>query len=244
MDDKTVLGRALEIIDAVSLNGAGLTLAELTTRTGIPKPTVRRIAQDLVRRRVLTRDKGGYGLGPHLAEVLHWSQTHRRFAAVQPALAELHAQFGGIAWLSCGLPAPELTPSELVCDPHLAPMTRSTFSRGMTPETLVNTAAGRVVLAQQPEMLERVTRGGWQPATRHSPETVAQLLTTLQQIHDFGAAVETEQYMLGWRCIATTLTDSSGHTSVIGVTSPITAANPARMLRTTLKVRDNVKALI
>ncbi|MUN06908.1 helix-turn-helix domain-containing protein [Agromyces luteolus] len=38
-------------------------LAEITAMTSIPKPTVRRIAEDLVRRGKLERTPLGYGLG-------------------------------------------------------------------------------------------------------------------------------------------------------------------------------------
>ncbi|MEV6984738.1 helix-turn-helix domain-containing protein [Sphaerisporangium sp. NPDC051017] len=69
MDDRTVTGRAAAILDAVAA-GDPMTLAELTRAVGIPKPTVRRIAADLMSRRLLARCADGrYRLGVHLLEL-------------------------------------------------------------------------------------------------------------------------------------------------------------------------------
>jgi hypothetical protein len=50
MDDHTVVGRAVAILDCVASAASPLPLAALTRKTGIPKPTVRRIASDLTER--------------------------------------------------------------------------------------------------------------------------------------------------------------------------------------------------
>ena len=59
MDDGTVLGRALLVLDACLCTSQVASLAELTSATGLPKPTVYRLAEQLVRRRLLDRVEGG-----------------------------------------------------------------------------------------------------------------------------------------------------------------------------------------
>jgi DNA-binding IclR family transcriptional regulator len=60
MDDHTVIGRAVAILDCIASAAGPLALAALTRRTGIPKPTVRRIANDLTKRGMLELTSDGY----------------------------------------------------------------------------------------------------------------------------------------------------------------------------------------
>ncbi|HEX6356653.1 helix-turn-helix domain-containing protein [Actinophytocola sp.] len=71
MDDHTVTGRILAVLDAVADHDGPISLAELTRAVAVPKPTVRRIAADLCARRMLRRcaDDGGYLLGPRVLEL-------------------------------------------------------------------------------------------------------------------------------------------------------------------------------
>src|SRR5215469_5119465 len=57
--------RALAILGAFRLEDGALTLAELAARTGIYKSTILRLAQSLIRARLLLRlDDGQYRIGP------------------------------------------------------------------------------------------------------------------------------------------------------------------------------------
>ncbi|WP_446219963.1 helix-turn-helix domain-containing protein [Micromonospora sp. IBHARD004] len=67
MDDHTVTGRVMAVLEAVGALEEAATLAALTRHTGIPKPTVRRIAADLVARKILNRDATGYLWGSKTA---------------------------------------------------------------------------------------------------------------------------------------------------------------------------------
>ena len=48
VDDRTVVGRALTVLEAVAELGPAATLADVAKLTGIPKPTALRIATNLV----------------------------------------------------------------------------------------------------------------------------------------------------------------------------------------------------
>lgn len=94
MNDGTVAGRALEIINTVA-RGLQTPLAELVAKTGIPKPTVRRIAGDLVRRQILMRAQHGYAIGSALDHVSQAAALQRKFPDVHEHLVELHPCCGG-----------------------------------------------------------------------------------------------------------------------------------------------------
>lgn len=60
---KSVLARGLLLLDAFGASDAELTLAQLSARTGLPKPTAHRLAAELVAWGGLERTARGYRLG-------------------------------------------------------------------------------------------------------------------------------------------------------------------------------------
>ena len=233
MDDGTVMGRALAIVETVSQRGPRVGLAELARGVAIPKPTTRRIAEDLARRGVLTRaESGGYSLGPQLERLGSAALLHGHFPGAREALNELHGSCGGVAWLSAGDRIQALQPLDLVCDADLDQFVRSCWP---APEsrlsTLVNTAFGRLLLAERTQLIEEVGRIGIPRATAASPRTERDLRAIVRQIHDLGAAVETEQCAVGWRCVAVKMRAWEGLPVVVGVTVPVGHTGIAMLLR-------------
>jgi len=114
-DDKTVVGRVAAILDAVAEASAPVPLAELTRLTGIPKPTVRRIAASLVARGILGRTEAGYVPGGKMLRYgLHAMSRHPVALAVQPYLQDLHQRsMGEMAWFATA-EAGELTVAVLL----------------------------------------------------------------------------------------------------------------------------------
>ena len=60
---RSVLRRALSVLDAFEYRDRDISLAELTRRTGLPKPTVLRILGELVDWGAVERGEKGYQLG-------------------------------------------------------------------------------------------------------------------------------------------------------------------------------------
>lgn len=60
---KSVLARGLLLLDAFGAADGELTLAQLSARTGLPKPTAHRLVAELVAWGGLERTEGGYRLG-------------------------------------------------------------------------------------------------------------------------------------------------------------------------------------
>ncbi|MBB5915648.1 DNA-binding IclR family transcriptional regulator [Nocardia transvalensis] len=213
VDDHTVIGRAVAILDAVTEAPGPLVLAELTRRTGIPKPTVRRIANDLVERDMLARTPDGYLAGRRL---LHqglqsvYQNTH--VLTVQPYLQDLHRHSRGeMAWFAI-MNRGELTVAGAAFGRAHAPAVRAARWPGsaLLGPSIVLLASGRLQLAHQPERADAVLAGGWPPLTRYSVTDRRRMRDLLVKARDTGFAREDEQSTLGWSCLGAVLRDGSG----------------------------------
>lgn len=213
MDDHTVVGRAVAILDCVASATRPLALAALTRRTGIPKPTVRRIANDLVERGMLESTAEGYAAGSRLIKQGLQSAHNRGIPVIaQPYVQDLHFQTRGeFAWFAA-MDHGDLTMSATAFGrAHVAAM-RNNLSPTLATvgSSKVVMAAGRLQAAHQPEFAERILSTGWAPLTRYSVTDRQRLRNLLQDARDTGLAHESEQTMLGWTCLAAALHDSAG----------------------------------
>jgi len=200
------------ILDCVVEAAGPLPLAVLTRRTEIPKSTVRRIADDLVRRGMFERTAEGYRPGHRLLhQGLLVTHHHGLSATVQPYLQDLHLRSRGqAAWFAT------LNNGELVMAgaafgrQHAAEMARPWFpSVSRIGPQMALFAAGRIEAAERPELVDRIMRGRWAPLTRYSVTDRRRLGALLREARDSGFAHETEQTVLGVSCMAAALRDSS-----------------------------------
>jgi DNA-binding IclR family transcriptional regulator len=241
VDDHTVVGRALAIIEAVAECGPNATLGELASLTGIPKPTALRIANNLVVRRLLRRTLHGYALGPELSRLGESASLQRDFDRYMPVLEELHAAHGGIAWLTAGRELVKVQPVGMVCDSGLT-VERIGGPAPGSAAMLLNTAAGHLVLAHRPDLLESIARNGMAPSTRNSPREVGQLYASVHRARQDGIAVESEQSAQGWSCAVALLPTTSGKRAMIGMTIPVGKASGREKLRSLLRAFDAIIA--
>src|SRR5689334_10872201 len=87
---KSVLGRALTLLTAFRPGDAELTLAELTRRTGLPKPTAHRMLAELAEWNVVERTPHGIRLGMRLFELGQLAPLQRGLReAAAPFLSDL-----------------------------------------------------------------------------------------------------------------------------------------------------------
>ena len=87
----TVLGKAVAILRAFRVDDRLLPLAELVRRTGLPKPTVHRLAGELVRHRLLDKTEHGYRLAGGLFELGMRAATERTLLELaMPFLQDLY----------------------------------------------------------------------------------------------------------------------------------------------------------
>ncbi len=240
VDDHTVVGRALALIEAVAAHGPPVALVELSCMTGIPKPTAHRIATGLVERQLLSRSDRGYALGPALSRLGETASLQRDFARYIPVLEDLHAAYGGVAWLTAGCQLDNVQPIAMVCDTGFAATARATWPQPGSPAILVNTAGGHLALAHRPDLFERIARDGVSPMTPNSVRDVGELSAALRRVREDGYAVESEQCMLGWSCAAAELPSITGTRAAIGVTLEVGRANAREMLRALLRAFDAI----
>jgi DNA-binding IclR family transcriptional regulator len=188
-------------------------LAAQTRRTGIPKPTVRRIANDLTERGMLELTSDGYVAGSRLINQGLHSAHHRGTSVIaQPYVQDLHLQTRGeFAWFAT-MDRSDLTMTATAFGrSHVAAMRGSIFpSLSPLGSSKVVLAAGRLQAAHQPEVADRILTTGWAPLTRSSVIDRHRMRNLLLEARETGLAHECEQTMLGWTCLAAALRDSAG----------------------------------
>jgi DNA-binding IclR family transcriptional regulator len=131
-------------------------------------------------------------------------------------------------------------PSDVVFDAELSGLLKAEWPDLTSPAGLANTAAGRLILLQRPDLLERLARAGIPQATPHSPTTARQLDAILRQIGDLGASVESEHNALGWRCVAVRVDGPGRSAGIFGVTVPAARGDLARIVRAALRVAEGM----
>jgi DNA-binding IclR family transcriptional regulator len=236
-DDGTVVGRAVAILDAVTASGVPVRLADLSRITGIPKPTVHRIANDLAARGMLERVESGYRPGDRLRrQGLQAAHDRGCSNAVQPYLQDLHQRSRGeVAWFGTFIGG-DFNPVSMVFGTERAELVRSSSfpTAERLGSSMVLTASGRLQMAVEPELGERVRDAGCRRLTRYSPTSARQLSALLDEAMDTGFAYEYEHARIGCNCAAALVySDQDRPVGVVGVTS-FTSRTDTRALRSPL----------
>jgi DNA-binding IclR family transcriptional regulator len=241
-DDHTMVGRAFAVIEAVAEYGPPMTLTQLAHITGIPKPTAHRIANNLVARQLLKRTNRGYSLGPALSRLGETASLQRDFERYIPVLEDLHAAYGGAAWLTAGRDLERVQPVAIVSDKGIVETALAGWPKPGSSAMLVNTAGGHLALAHRPDLFERVARDGMAPMTANSMQELSQLSVTVDRVRRDGFAVESEQSTPGWSCAAAVLPSTTDTLAIIGVTLQAGRANSRELLRALLRAFNAIAA--
>ncbi|MGW7423949.1 IclR family transcriptional regulator [Streptomyces sp. NPDC054813] len=226
MDDHTVIGRMTAILEVVA-GPRPCSLAQLAAETGIPKPTVRRIANQLVAERILSRDAHGYRLGLRLIELGNSATNQIGTAeAAAPFVQELHERTRQIAWVAAFDDDGLVTLDTAYPLEHAALMAATWRSRWAIGPAAV-TAAGHLMLSLRPAEADQVLRGGLTRLTPHTVTNPRLLHGRLQRVADTGIAYECEETRLGWWCGAALVHAPAGKYA-FGLISPVRAIPVAR----------------
>jgi DNA-binding IclR family transcriptional regulator len=222
MDDHTVLGRAVELMDIVVAADGPVSLAELTRRSAVPKATVRRIANTLTKHQLFSLSQDGYASGTRLMSYgMQASQNSQFRSTAMPYLQELHQRaFGAVVFLVDTTDLDHLSLVGDVFDRKYSTDYQS-FRKPVDVQDpgVLATAFGRVALAGQPERVRSLLRKGVPRTTRHTP-TADEILRSLVRDTARGFALEHEQTLAGWSCIALGLRPVPRPHAVIGVLAP------------------------
>jgi DNA-binding IclR family transcriptional regulator len=223
-----------------------MTLAELTRSTGIPKPTVRRIAASLVARQLLRRCEEGYLLGTHLLELgIRAAEQHGLRLAAAPHIHDLLARTREVAWINA-ISQTTFTLVDIAFGANRSDdVHHNRWPTNIRSAAFLTTAAGRVLLAGQQDITEQVRS---RPLPQLTPQTVTswpRYTAALQVVRDTGAAVEHEQFLTGYSCVAVGLRSTDGTLiGTIGVTGRTGSFAADRLTRPLLAAASDIASTL
>jgi DNA-binding IclR family transcriptional regulator len=222
---ESVAGRISAIIDAFDATSPTLSLSQLTERTGLPKSTVHRMADQLVELRWLERTSTGYRLGMRFFEVggLVATRGHLRERSL-PYLQDLQTASKHTVHLGI-LEGTDVVILEKLWG-HGAPSLPTRVGGRMPAHC---TAAGKALLAFAPEkVVDEVVAAGLERRTGRTivvPELFRQELATVRTAH---WALETEENVAGTRCVAAPIRGAGRAIAAVSVSGPVHKVDVSR----------------
>ncbi|WP_166135793.1 IclR family transcriptional regulator [Nocardioides ochotonae] len=224
-DLDTVLGKAVTILRAFTVDDQVLSLAELVRRTGLHKATAHRLARDLVANRLLDRvEPGGYRLSGGLFELGMRASVERSLLEVaMPFLQDLYERTHETVHLGVREGTEVVYVAKIGGHRQAVAPSRT---GGRMP--LHCTAIGKALLAHaDPALRQQVLTG---PLERRTPRTVVApglLQRQLEAVLETGVAFEHEESAPGLTCVAApVLVRGTEAVAAISVTGPTTRFRP------------------
>jgi len=238
----SVLERVFAILDSFSATEPELTLAELASRTAIPKSTVHRLAKVLVEQRLLKRTDAGFGLGIRLFELgeLVGEMRDLRDASL-PFLEELFELTHETIHLGVLDGNEVLYFVKIVGYKSFAIPTRT---GGRWP--VYASALGKALLAFGPaDPLQILPSTALKPLTPYTIIDPHRLQRELAIVRRVGTAIESQEAVLGNACVAAPIFDSAGHlVAAVSVSGPPMRLRPAQrapiVRRTAAKITQRI----
>jgi IclR family acetate operon transcriptional repressor len=203
----SVIGRAMTLLAAFRPADTALSLAELTRRTGIPKPTVHRLVGELASWDVVERTGTGVRLGMRLFELGTMAPRQRGLReAAAPFLADLFEATHETVHLAVP-DGVEVVYVEKI-DSRRAPAVPSRVG-GRMPAYC--TGVGKALLAFAPAgRLADVVAAGLERRTPRTVVAPGHLARDLAVIAERGIAEEHEESTVGIACVAAPVLDAAG----------------------------------
>jgi DNA-binding IclR family transcriptional regulator len=224
---ESVAGRITMIIGAFDAASPTLSLSQLTERTGLPKSTVHRMADQLVEFKWLERTASGYRLGIRFFEVggLVASRNHLRERSL-PFLQDLQSATRHSVHLGI-LEGRDVVILEKLWG-HNSPNLPTRVGGRMPAHC---TAAGKALLAfAHDKTIEELIAGGLERRTGRTivvPELFRQELATVRTAH---WALETEENVPGMRCVAAPIRGAGRAIAAVSVSGPAHRLDVSRVV--------------
>ena len=223
-----MLGRALDLLVAFRAGEPGVSLAELSRRSGVAKPTALRLLRELADRSMVERTANGYRLGLRLFELGQVVPRQRDLQeSATPILADLHEATRETVHLAVpdGADVVYLQKLAVAGSPRLP-------SRlgGRMPAHC--TGVGKVLLAfGPPGLLEATLERGLVRCTPRSVTAPGLLRERLAEIRECGYAQEYEESAPGVACVAAPVLGPDGTAvAAISITGWSNRFAPARIV--------------
>ncbi len=222
----SVLGKARLILESFRIEDQGMSLTQLAERTGIPKASVYRLAQELVDWGMLERSGFEYRLGMRAFELGSRVPRFRVLRdAVRPTMEGLHHSTKETVHLAVLDGLDVLYLEKIVGSQQAA---RPSRIAGRLPVHC--TATGKVFLAYGPAgLLEEVVTQGPSRVTPATTVIPAVLRDQVEEVRCRGYAVEREETTAGYCSVAVPLFGTSGLLlASLSITAPTYRADIAR----------------
>jgi IclR family acetate operon transcriptional repressor len=198
--------RAFAVLELIAGNGGSMTLSRLATESGLPPPTLHRLARTLVDLGYLRQEASRrYLLGPRLFLLTEGSSSMLN-AVVLPHLTHLVAEIGETANLAM-LDGDQVAYVAQVPGRHSMRMFTE-VGRRVHPHC---TAVGKALLARSTddEVRALLGRTGLPRHTAHTFTEPDEFLTELGRVRDLGYAVDEGEQEVGVRCVAVAVPGST-----------------------------------
>ncbi|GAD86493.1 IclR family transcriptional regulator [Nocardia asteroides] len=242
----SMIERMTLILDAFDATTPTLTLLGLAERTGLPRSTVHRILDQMIRLRWLAHTPGGYRLGLRVLELGGLAAEHNELReVVGPLLYDLSQRTGLIGHLAVLDGREVLFLDRAGGRSQVAIPTRV---GGRLPAHC--TAVGKALLATlEPGIAEASLRGNTAPRTARTIVDRAELHRELARIRNRqGVAVDTEESLPGVGCVAVPIRGRGVAVAAISLSGTVqgdrSALDTARLARALAEVaKEAARAL-
>ena len=223
--------RLFALLEVIAAKDAFVSLQGLTEETGLPKPTLHRMLQQLEGAGLLIRQADGrhYGTGARLRRLaenllLNATQHGARHAVLRNLAEELGE--------SCNVTA--LSGNEIVYLDRVETTEPLRFHLHAGSRVPVHcSASGKMILSQLPAS-QRHKLLAHTPLTQHTPRTIAdleELEEQLEEVQRNGYAVDNEEFLPGLVCLAVLVPNPSGRSNLcVAVQAPVLRVSPDRLL--------------
>lgn len=202
-----VLDRALDLIELLATSENGLSIAELSATTGLPKSTIHRILSTYAERHYVEKNEETsiYALGHKFVEVasLYLNKIELKTEAA-PIMHQMATTFDAVAYLAV------LDNNEVM---YLERAEQFNSLRLYTQigkrEPLYCTGLGKVLLAALPEQeCERITSQlSFKPYTDNTIREEAELLRQVAEVRVRGYALDHGEHVADCQCLAVPIYD-------------------------------------
>ena len=230
----SMIERMTLILDAFDASTPSLTLLELVERTGLPRSTVHRILDQMIRLRWLAHSAGGYRLGMRTLELGGLTADHNEIRdAVSPLLHELSQRTGMVGHLAV-LDGREVVYLDKAGGRFGAAL--PTRLGGRMPAHA--TALGKAMLsALEPSIAEAALRTRLPRLTPHTLSEPDALHRELAQIRlRQGVAIDREEAMAGIGCVAAPLRGRGAPPAALSLSGRAEGMSYDRLARVVLEV--------
>jgi DNA-binding IclR family transcriptional regulator len=214
---KSVLERIFALLNCFTADKPELTLADLVSLTGLPKPTVHRLTRLLVEQRLLKRTDTGYSLGIRLFELGELVDDRRALRdASLPYLQELFERTHETIHLGV-LEGGEVLYFTKIVGYKSFPLPTRTGGRWPAHAS----ALGKILLAWTPDPLRSLPLSALERLTPYTITDPGRLSRQLTRARREGVAFEDQEAVLGNACVAAPIFDPAGHpVAAVSVSGP------------------------